>query len=96
MREIGNGHIRAIGEGVHQNKTGNFTLRDWALATSDAPAIVEAAGFFNPMAGVLTVGSVIEARMGLGQGGTPEYKNYIVSANDGTAVTIKLQKTALG
>lgn len=62
--------------------------------TEDAPAVVEAAGYFNAAASRLPKGTVIMAVMDFA--GAVEFKQYVVSANTGAAVTIKLQKTAAG
>jgi UDP-N-acetyl-D-mannosaminuronic acid transferase (WecB/TagA/CpsF family) len=57
--------------------------------TADAPAVVEAAGYFNTAANRLPKCTIIEAVMTAA--GTPVFKSYIVTANDGTAVTIAAQ-----
>lgn len=62
--------------------------------TDDTAAVVEAVGYFNSAADRLVVGSIIMAVMGMG--GTMKLKNYLVTANDGTVVTIALQTTAAG
>ncbi len=68
--------------------------RQATYITDDAPATVEAANYFNAAAKRLPKGTVIDAVMGFA--GTIELKRYVVSANDGATVTIKLQKTAAG
>lgn len=62
--------------------------------TDDAPAVVEAANYFNPAVSRLPVGTAIEAQMSVT--GTPVYKEYVVTANDGATVTIALQKVTAG
>lgn len=60
-----------------------------ALATTEAPAAVEAANFLDSAAARLPKGSIIQASMSLG--GTPVLRSYIVTANTGSAVTIVRQ-----
>jgi hypothetical protein len=89
------GYLRRVEQGVIQAPGGLTTgLHTWDFRTSDAPATVEAANYFNAWVADLPVGSVIQAVMGIG--GTIELKHYVVSVNNGTAVTIKLQKTTAG
>jgi hypothetical protein len=96
MIKINNkGWLSATGQGV-PSLTSTGSLRKFEFKTEDAPAVVEATGYFNSAADQMPVGSTIEAVMGLGVGGTVEFKSYVVSANTGTVVTIKLQKTAAG
>ncbi len=64
------------------------------LVTPDAAATVEGAGYLNASVARLPKGTRIEAVMAVG--GTPVAKNYVVTANNGTAVTIALQATAAG
>lgn len=90
MRTLGTGRIRRINEGVAYSPAGtglgvkNICL--WHYATNDAAAAVEAAGFFNSMANDLPVGSIIFASLDLD--GTPTAKQYVVTANTGTVVTV--------
>ncbi|WP_336800487.1 hypothetical protein [Kaistia sp. MMO-174] len=61
-------------------------------ATNDDAATVETAGYFNGLASDLVVGDVIMASLDLD--GTPVFKNYMVTANTGTVVTIAKQTTS--
>jgi len=56
------------------------------LVTTEAPAAVEAANYFDSAAGRLPKGSIISAVMS--HGGTPVLKFYVVTVNSGSAVTI--------
>lgn len=56
------------------------------FVTTESPIAVEAAGYFNGAAGRLPKGSVIDAVMS--HGGTPVYKTYVVTSNDGTTVAV--------
>jgi hypothetical protein len=64
----------------------------WAGCTEDAVATVEAAGWFNVFAGMLTKGDIIF--MSMVRAGTPVLKAYIVVSNTGTVVTIAAQTVA--
>jgi hypothetical protein len=86
MRTIGNGVIRLIDHGVAIGNGLNKNICKYMLATNDAAAAVEAAGYFNSMADTLVVGTQIDASLDLD--GTPARKDYIVSANAGGVVTI--------
>lgn len=88
MRTIGNGKIRRSDEGVSYG-SGNAIkqLCDWKLATDDDVAAIETAGYFNSLASVLQVGEIIAASIDLN--GTPVFRHYMVSSNDGTTVAIK-------
>jgi len=89
------GYLRRVNEGTIQSGgAAGASLAIWQLVTSDAPATVEAANYFNSWVADLAVGSVIIAVMGIG--GTIKHKNYLVSANTGTAVTVALQTTTAG
>jgi hypothetical protein len=61
------------------------------LVTDEAPAAVQAAGYFNPAAVRLPKGSIVSAVMS--HGGTPVLKQYVVTSNDGTTVVAVLQTT---
>lgn len=61
-------------------------------ATNDDAAAVQATGYFNDAAGLLALGDVVFASLDLDS--TPALKNYIVSANTGSVVTIAAQTTA--
>lgn len=73
---------------------GKVMLHEGYLITTDAPAVVEAANYLNASVSRLPKGTMIEAVMSIG--GTPILKNYVVTANTGTAVTIALQTTTAG
>lgn len=89
------GYLRRTNEGtVQAPATAGPSLASWELRTSDAPATVEAAGYFLAAWQDLPVGSVIQAVMGIG--GTIELKNFVVSVSNATTLTIKLQKTTAG
>lgn len=60
-----------------------------SYSTNDTAATVEGAGYFNAAAGFLPVGSQIFVAGDLD--GTPFQKQYVVSANDGSTVTITPQ-----
>lgn len=64
------------------------------LRTADAAAVVEAANYLNGSVKRLPKGTVIQAVMAIG--GTPILKHYVVTANNGTAVTIALQTATAG
>lgn len=87
------GHIRRINEGGIVGLGGQpITL--WYLSTKETAAQVESAGYLNAWAADLPLGTPIIAAMDVD--GTPKIKNYIVSVNTGTAVTIALQTTTAG
>lgn len=87
------GYIRRIDDGS-PIQLGGAPITKWFLATKETAAQVEAVGYLNAHAVALTQGSVIEAAMDVD--GTPKFKNFIVTANDGTVVTIGLQTTTAG
>lgn len=87
MRTIGLGTIRRHGNGITYGTGASAKqLQDWRLATNDDNAAIIAAGYFNTMAGVMQVGEYIFASVDLD--GTPAGKEYMVTANTGTVVTI--------
>jgi len=57
---------------------------EWVYTTADTSATVDSAGYFNDMADFVKVGDVIKAKTSTG--GTTEYNEFYVSANDGTTV----------
>jgi hypothetical protein len=73
----------AFGETVIVGKTDGTTSESkvfqYAYATEDAPAVVEAAGYFNNARVKLSKGSIILASMT--NAGTPAFKAYIVTAS---------------
>jgi hypothetical protein len=95
MRVLGNGRIRRSGAGISYGSGANIKqLQDWELATDDDAPTVETAGYFNSLAGIMKVGEKIVARLDLD--GTPAFREYIVSANDGTNVTITRENVTQG
>jgi hypothetical protein len=64
------------------------------LRTTDTAAQVEAANYLNASASRLPKGTTIQAVMAIG--GTPVLKDYVVTVNTGTAVTIALAATTAG
>lgn len=60
--------------------------------TADAAAAVEAGGYFNAAASLMPVGSKILASLEVG--GATKWKNYVVTGNTGTVVTIAAQTVA--
>lgn len=61
------------------------------LRTPDAAVVVEAANYLNASASRLPKGTIIFAAMVVN--GTPVKKDYIVTANTGTVVTIAAATT---
>lgn len=87
MRVIGNGRIRRTGAGISYGSGATIKqLQDWELATNDDAAAVETTGYFNSLATSMKVGELIHARLDLD--GTPQLRTYMVTANDGSVVTI--------
>ena len=66
--------------------TAGVTRAIAAYSTNDAAAAVTGAGYFNDAAGLLPVGSQIFCALDLD--GTAASAHYVVSANDGSTVTI--------
>ena len=60
--------------------------------TNDDRAAVETAGYFNPLAKLLKVGDHID--MSLDLDGAVARRNYVITANKGTVVTIAAQNIA--
>ncbi|MER8380709.1 hypothetical protein [Mesorhizobium sp. M1399] len=95
MRVIGNGRIRRTGAGISYGSGATIKqLQDWELATDDDAATVETAGYFNALAALMKIGEKIIARLDLD--GTPAFREYIVSANTGTVVTITRENVTAG
>lgn len=67
----------------HQNSN---LPAEWVYTTTDTAATVDTAGYFNDMADFLNVGDLIKAN--IDTDGTPGYKEFFVSANDGTTVDV--------
>ena len=59
---------------------------DFLYTTNDTKATIEGAGYFNAAVAVLKKGAVIQAAGDLD--GTPFHTSYVVSGNDGSAVTL--------
>ncbi|AID30813.1 hypothetical protein MCHK_3006 [Mesorhizobium huakuii 7653R] len=92
MRIIGNGRIRRDGAGISYGSGATIKqLCDWHLATNDDGPTVITAGYFNSLAGVMQVGERIFARLNLAT--APQAKDFIVTANTGTVVTVALLTT---
>ncbi len=62
------------------------------LATDDAQATIAAANYFNGEVERMPVGTIIWALGAMS--GTPSFKCYAVTANDGTTVTVVKQTFA--
>jgi len=62
----------------------NFTL--WHYTTTDTTVEVEGAGYFNSAADMLRVNDLVIAN--IDTDGTPDTTFYVVTANDGSTVTI--------
>ena len=92
-RALGNGNIARINAGLPlSNGTDTKSLTLWHLVTNDLATAVQAANFFDPLAKNMEVGDIVMAAVDID--GTPQLKNYIVTANDGTTVTLALQTVA--
>ncbi|MBZ9856756.1 hypothetical protein LB566_23470 [Mesorhizobium sp. CA13] len=63
-----------------------------AYVTNDDTAAVITVGYFNSLAARLKKGDII--MMSLDNDGAPMLRNYLVTANDGTVVTIAAQNVA--
>lgn len=77
--------LRIVGPLAPATKTGAVPVHA-VLVTTEAPAAVEAAGFFNSAAGRVPKGSIVTAVMSYA--GTPVNKEYVIASNDGTTVVI--------
>ncbi|RUV47441.1 MAG: hypothetical protein E5X07_21840 [Mesorhizobium sp.] len=85
--------LRVAGPMASSSKAGIIPVQAY-LVTTEAPAAVEAAGYFNSAAARLPKGSIVSAVMS--HGGTPVLKNYVVTVNTGAAVTVAIQTVAAG
>lgn len=83
--------LRVAGPLASSSKAGIIPV-EAKLVTTEAPAAVEAAGYFNSAAARLPKGSIISAVMS--HGGVPVLKTYVVTVNTGAAVTVVLQTVA--
>lgn len=76
---------------------GNAGLSDaprlWGYRTNDTSAVVLGTGYFNSYAAKLVAGDLIYAHVDAD--GTDAYKLYVVTANDGTTVTVALSVTII-
>lgn len=71
-------NTKLINEGGTTGAGGGNTVRNWSLATNDAPASVEGAGACNVFRGHWQKGDTVRASMT--RNGTPVGKDYIVTA----------------
>lgn len=78
-------------DGLVSSSPGPGRNNQWMFVTNDADTVVEAANYFNTAADRLVVGDQIFASIDVD--GTPEMKNYIVSAISAGVVTVVLQAT---
>ncbi len=83
-----------VSQGVPLGQGKSNMIALWQLATNDTRATVETAGYFNDRVADLPKGSRITASLDVD--GTCEAADYIVTANNGTAVTVaNIKATAL-
>lgn len=87
------GYLRRIDPGSPVGLSG-ASISLWHLATKETAAQVEGAGYLNAHVGALPLGTTIIAAMDVD--GSPVAKIYIVTANDGTVVTISRLTTTAG
>lgn len=83
-------HIGTPDTGANASAGSNRALH--AYVTNDDTAAVITAGYFNALATRLKIGDII--MMSLAVGTAPMLRQYIVSANTGTVVTIAAQNVA--
>lgn len=77
-------HVGSIG-------TGQGSVRSlWSYITNDPDTGVEGSGYFNTAINEMKIGDFIFC--GIDLDGTPEGKIYMVTANDGSDVTVALIK----
>ena len=89
MRALNNGWIVRVGAGISFGTGASAKqLANWDYATNDDKAAIETSGHFNAMVKEMKVGDRIEVRADLD--GTPKAYTYLVTANNGTAVTVAL------
>lgn len=67
----------------HQNSN---LPAEWVYTTTDTAATVDTAGYFDDVADFVKVGDLVKANVDTD--GTPGYKEFFVSANDGTTVDV--------
>lgn len=77
--------LRVAGPLASASKTAIIPVHAY-LVTDEAPAAVEASGYFNSAAARLPKGSKVTAIMSFS--GTPIMKEYVVLSNDGTTVVV--------
>lgn len=76
----------------HPSGAAGANLGVHKYVTTDDTAAVATAGYFNALAKLLKIGDHID--MTLGMGGTVMRRNYVVTNNTGTVVTIAAQNVA--
>jgi len=73
----------------------NSTLPSvWVYTTEDTAATIDTAGYFDDVAQFVKVGDIIKANVDTD--GTPAYKEFFVSSNDGTTVDVNNATAAPG
>ena len=82
-------NIKRFAIGATQN---SITAGIWHYKSADAVATVETANYFNALAAELQIGDIIFASLVMG--GSPVGRQYMVTANTGTVVTIAPQNVA--
>jgi hypothetical protein len=82
--------------GVVAGTTRTEQISMFTYGTDDAAAVVEAAGYFNTLRGILNVGDQVHASMVLA--GAPVFKIYIVTAAPKVTgnVTVAIQTVTAG
>lgn len=84
------------GFGITGSSSGlDKTFREATYITDDPPSAVEAAGYFNAGVVRLAKNTIVKAIMNA-SASPPLLKQYIVTANTGSAVTIALLETGAG
>lgn len=87
MRALANGWIVRVGAGVNYGTGANSKqLSTWDYATDDDKAAIETSGHFNALVSEMKIGDLIRIRADIN--GTPVLLFYLVTANDGTVVTV--------
>lgn len=86
--------LKRIGTGAAHGTGRNAVVSSFMYATTDTAAVVETAGYFNPMAAEFVPGDQIDASMAIGAGVVR--KSYVVTAIAAGVVTIALQTTTAG
>lgn len=78
--------LRRIAHGGNVNTVGTRPVGIWSYVTADLATDIETAGYFNTAYQDLAVDDIIWAVVGVG--GSPQTKEYIVTASSSVAVTI--------